>query len=120
MKKLLLLFICVASFTAQAQNTFDLEVQVLYMLEERYVYYSDQNPEVADGVWIDELGISHRVYNSVEDIFKELDTEDFNISDNESRVFYVFSLELEQIKRGRSILLIDTKSREYKFEKKQF
>ena len=120
MRKFLLLFICVASFKAQAQNTFNLEVEVLYMLEERYVYYSDQNPEVPDGIWIDESGISHRVYNSVEDIFKELDEGDFNLGDNESRIFYVFSLELEQIKRGRSSLLIDTETKGYKFKKRQF
>jgi len=116
MKKLFFMLLCFTCFGAQAQNIFNLGVQVRYMLEESYIYYTQQNPEVEEGTLIDESGISHRVYNSVQEIYNQLEAGEFKLKDNESRVFYVFSLEFEQIKRGRSTLLIDTKSGAYKFK----
>ena len=75
--------------------------------------------KVAEGsIWIDESGISHRVYNSVEDIFKELDAGEFNLGDNESRVFYVFLARYynKSTTRGRPTLInrhLETKGATY-------
>jgi hypothetical protein len=120
MKNLFLIVFFFTCFGAKSQNSFNLEVQVRYMLEESYIYYSHQNPEIADGIIIDESGISHRVYNSVQEIYNQIEAGEFRLIDNESRVFYVFSLEFEQIKRGRSTLFIDTKSGAYKLKSNQF
>ena len=113
------MLICLTCFGAQGQNIFNLEVEVRYMLEESYVYYTEQNPEVEEWTFIDKSGISHRVYNSVQEIYNQLEAGEFKLRDNESRVFYVFSLEFEQIKRGRSTLFIDTKSGFYRLKSDQ-
>lgn len=120
MKNLFLIVFFFTCFGAKSQNSFNLEVQVRYMLEESYAYYTEQNPEVEEWTFIDKSGISHRVYNSVQEIYNQLEAGEFKLRDNESRVFYVFSLEFEQIKRGRSTLFIDTKSGAYKLKSNQF
>ncbi|MBL4653022.1 MAG: hypothetical protein JKY53_09210 [Flavobacteriales bacterium] len=110
----LLVLFSTVSFVASAQTNYDEEIQIKYLLEEQYVYYMDQNPSVTEGHVIDENGVEHRVYRSSLEIYEQVETKQFKLSDTESRTFYVFSLDVNQIKRGRTTILIDTKSGEYK------
>ena len=107
---LVLVLFSTGSLAVSAQTSYDEEIQIKYILEEQYVYYMDQNPSVQEGHVIDENGVKHRVYRSPLEIYEQVETKQFKLSDTESRTFYVFSLDLNQIKRGHTTILIDTES----------
>ena len=114
LKLLFLLAFVITTATSFAQTKNEIEVEIDYVLEERYVYYLDQNPEIDRGNYVDEFGVNHKVFKSLENLYKEIELGEFKLSDSDSRVLHVFSLDIEEIKRGRSVILIDTKELTHK------